>query len=169
MRPDRMTTKSREAFQDAIERAGRFGNPEVQPEHLLAAMLAQEGGVAAPLLQKAGADVSALAAAVDKRVEGFPRVTGGAEPGLSRRTLEMLRKADDEAKALKDDYVSVEHYVLAAAKHDREVAALLAQSSGHRRPTSAFSRPSPACEAASASPTATPRGSSRPSRSTAAT
>src|SRR5579872_4954050 len=126
MRPDRMTTKSREAFQDAVERASRFGNPEVQPEHLLAAMLAQEGGVAAPLLQKAGADVSSLVAAVDKRINGFPRVTGGAEPGLSRRMLEVIRKADDEAKTLKDDFVSVEHYVLATSKHDREVAALLA-------------------------------------------
>ncbi len=130
MRPDRMTTKSREAFQDAIERAGRFGNPQVQPEHLLLSMLGQEGGVAAPLLQKAGSDVTALTESVAKRVEGFPRVTGGAEPGLSRRTLEVIRRADDEAKALKDEFVSVEHYVLAMAKHDREVAAILGQHGG---------------------------------------
>ena len=51
MRPDRMTTKSREAFQSAIEHASRRGNPELQPEHLLLAMLEQEGGVAGPLLQ----------------------------------------------------------------------------------------------------------------------
>src|SRR5579883_2836686 len=57
MRPDRMTTKSREAFQDAMDRASRFGNPELYPEHLLASMLDQEGGVAGPLLQKAGADL----------------------------------------------------------------------------------------------------------------
>jgi ATP-dependent Clp protease ATP-binding subunit ClpB len=134
-----MTTKSREAFQDAIERTSRFGNPEVQPEHLLAAMLAQEGGVAAPLLQKAGADISALTAAVDQRISGFPRVTGGAEPGLSRRVLEVIRKADDEAKTLKDDFVSVEHYVLAASKHDREIGALLAeQGLGHERILSAL-------------------------------
>jgi ATP-dependent Clp protease ATP-binding subunit ClpB len=50
MRPERMTTKSREAFQDAIDRASRLGNPELQPEHVLAAALEQEGGVAAPLL-----------------------------------------------------------------------------------------------------------------------
>ena len=59
-----MTTKSREAFQEAASRASRFGNPELQPEHLLAATLDQDGGVAAPLLQKAGADVSALRDAV---------------------------------------------------------------------------------------------------------
>src|ERR1022692_1451993 len=117
MRPDRMTTKSREAFQDAIGRASRFGNPELQPEHLLAAMLDQEGGVAGPLLQKAGTDVAVLRDAVARRVEGFPRVSGGSEPGLSRRTLEVVRRADDEAKGLKDDYVSVEHYVLAMTRH----------------------------------------------------
>jgi ATP-dependent Clp protease ATP-binding subunit ClpB len=124
MRPDRMTTKSREAFQDAASRASRFGNPELQPEHLLAAMLDQEGGVAAPLLQKAGADVSALRDAAARKLEGLPRVSGGAEPGLSRRTLEVLRRADDEAKKLKDEYVSVEHYILAMTQHDREVGAL---------------------------------------------
>jgi ATP-dependent Clp protease ATP-binding subunit ClpB len=120
-----MTTKSREVFQAAIERASRFGNPELQPEHLLSAMLEQEGGVAAPLLQKAGAQIAALRDSVERKVEGLPRVSGGAEPGLSRRTLEVLRRADDEAKQLKDEYVSVEHYLLAMVRHDREVRALL--------------------------------------------
>jgi ATP-dependent Clp protease ATP-binding subunit ClpB len=128
MRPDRMTTKSREAFQDAADRASRAGNPELQPEHLLAAMLDQEGGVGAPIVQKAGADVSALRAAVEQKLEKYPRVSGGAEPGLSRRALEVIRKADDEAKKLKDDYVSVEHYLLAMAQHDREIAAVFEQN-----------------------------------------
>jgi ATP-dependent Clp protease ATP-binding subunit ClpB len=130
MRPDRMTTKSREAFQDAIDRASRSGHPELTPEHLLSAMLDQEGGVAAPLLQKAGADINALREALARKLEGLPRVTGGAEPGLSRRTLEVIRRADDEAKQLKDEYVSVEHYLLAMAKHDRDVASLLQQYGG---------------------------------------
>jgi ATP-dependent Clp protease ATP-binding subunit ClpB len=130
MRPDRMTTKSREAFQDAIDRASRFGNPELQPEHLLGAMLDQEGGVGAPLLQKAGSDVSGLRDAVSRKVEGLPRVTGGAQPGMSRRTLDVIRRADDEAKQLKDEYVSVEHYLLAAARHDRELMGLFEQHGG---------------------------------------
>ena len=64
MRPDRMTTKSRETpSEDALDRASRFGNPELAPEHLLAAMIDQEGGVAAPLLQKAGeVDLSPVSA-----------------------------------------------------------------------------------------------------------
>jgi len=125
-----MTTKSREAFQEASHRASRFGNPELQPEHLLAAMLEQEGGVAAPLVQKAGADVSALQDSVARRLEGFPKVSGGAEPGLSRRTLEILRRAEDEAKKLKDEFISVEHYVLAMAKHDRDMMSLFEQHGG---------------------------------------
>src|ERR1700685_4759653 len=105
MRPERMTTKSREAFQDALERASRVGNPELLPQHLLAARLSQEGGVAAPLLQKAGADIASLRELVGKRVEGFPRVSGGAEPAMSRRTMEIIRRADDEAKPPKKDLV----------------------------------------------------------------
>ena len=128
MRPDRMTTKSQEAFREGVEQAARRGNPELYPEHLLAAMLAQDDGIAAPLLQKAGTDVTALQRAVDRRLEGFPRVSGGAEPGMSRRTMDLVRKAEDEAKTLKDDYVSVEHYVLSMAKSDRDMQALFEQS-----------------------------------------
>ena len=130
MRAEKMTTKSQEAFRDAVDQAGRRGNPEVSPEHLLVAMLAQEGGVAAPLLQKAGSDVGALRSALQAHVEGLPRVTGGAEPGMSRRMLEVSRKADDEAKALKDDFTSVEHYVIAMARHDRDLAALFEKTGG---------------------------------------
>jgi ATP-dependent Clp protease ATP-binding subunit ClpB len=122
MRPDRMTTKSQEAFRDALELASRRGNPELVPEHLMRAMLAQDGGIALPLFQKAGGDPSALERRLDQHIEKLPRVSGGAEPGLSRRTLEVVRKAEDEAKSLKDDFTSVEHYVLALAKFDREVA-----------------------------------------------
>ena len=124
MRPDRMTTKSQEAFRDALDLASRRGNPELVPEHLLLGMLSQEGGVARPLLQKAGADPARLEQAVTAHLDKLPRVSGGAEPGLSRRVLELLRKAEDEAKALKDDFVSVEHFVLSMAKHDRELAAM---------------------------------------------
>jgi ATP-dependent Clp protease ATP-binding subunit ClpB len=130
MRPDRMTTKSQEALREALDIASRRGNPELVPEHVLLAMLAQEDGVARPLLQKAGGDPARLEREVTSRVEGLPRVTGGAEPALSRRTLELLRKAEDEAKNLKDDFVSVEHFVLGMAKHDREVSATFELAGG---------------------------------------
>ncbi len=130
MRPDRLTTKSQEALREGVDLASRKGNPELLPEHMLIAMLGQEGGVAGPLLQKAGADLSALEAQFQKRIDGLPRVSGGAEPGLSRRASEMLRKAEDEAKALKDDFVSVEHFVLALAKSDREAQAVFELAGG---------------------------------------
>jgi ATP-dependent Clp protease ATP-binding subunit ClpB len=130
MRPDKMTTKSQEAFRNALDAAARKGNPELLPEHLLLMMLAQEGGVAAPLVQKAGGDIAALESALEAKLEGIPRASGGAEPGLSRRLNELTRKADDEAKALKDDFTSVEHYVLAMAKNDRDVQGMFERAGG---------------------------------------
>jgi len=115
-----MTTKSQEAFRAAADLASRRGNPEITPEHLIRAMMEQEGGVALPIFQKAGGNPEALARSVDDYIEKLPRVSGGAEPTLSRRTMEVLRRAEDEAKGLKDDFISVEHFVLALAKHDRE-------------------------------------------------
>jgi ATP-dependent Clp protease ATP-binding subunit ClpB len=125
-----MTTKSQEAIRDAVDLASRRGNPELYPEHVVRAMLEQEGGVALPLFQKAGGDPAALGRRLDERIESFPRVTGGAEPSLGRRTNEMLRRAEDEAKALKDDFVSVEHFLVALAKQDREIQALFEAAGG---------------------------------------
>ena len=125
-----MTTKSQEAVREALAAASRRGNPELIPEHMLLAMLAQDGGVAGPLLQKAGADITMLEREVARRVDGLPRVSGGAEPGLHRRTLEVMRKAEDEAKALKDEYISVEHLLLAMAKFDRELMAVFELAGG---------------------------------------
>jgi ATP-dependent Clp protease ATP-binding subunit ClpB len=124
MRQDRMTIKSQEALRAAVDLASRRGNPELLPEHLLLAALMQDGGVAAPLVQKAGASPDALAKAFEERLESFPKVTGGAEPSLSSRGLKLLQKAEDEAKALKDDFVSIEHFLLAAAKQDRDAQAI---------------------------------------------
>jgi ATP-dependent Clp protease ATP-binding subunit ClpB len=132
MRPDRMTTKSQEAFRAAADLASRKGNPEIVPEHLLRAMLDQDGGIALPLLQKAGGDADALLRRVDAHLEKLPKVSGGAEPTLSRRTMDVLRRAEDEAKALKDDFLSVEHLMLALAKHDREVQGELEAAGGVR-------------------------------------
>ncbi|HVY48953.1 MAG TPA: ATP-dependent chaperone ClpB [Minicystis sp.] len=120
-----MTTKAQEALRAAIDLASRRGNPELYPEHLLKAIVEQDGGIGGPLVQKAGADVARLSSLLDQKIEGYPRVSGGAEPNVSRRALAVLQKAEDEAKALKDDYVSTEHVLLGAAKVDRDVQALL--------------------------------------------
>jgi ATP-dependent Clp protease ATP-binding subunit ClpB len=120
-----MTTKAQEAVRSAVDLASRRGNPELYPEHLLKAILEQEDGIGGPLVQKAGIDPNALARQIDAKVEGYPKVSGGAEPSLSRRGLAVLQRAEDEAKALKDDYISTEHILLASAKTDRDVQAML--------------------------------------------
>jgi ATP-dependent Clp protease ATP-binding subunit ClpB len=122
---DRMTTKTQEALRGALDIASRRGNPELLPEHLLLAALEQQDGIAQPLVQKAGARPSELAAELKRKLETLPRVSGGAEPQLSRRGLTLVQKAEDEAKGLKDEYVSIEHLLLAAARHDRDLQAML--------------------------------------------
>ncbi len=124
MRMDRLTTKSQEALRSAVDSAIRRGNPEVIPEHILVAVLTQNEGVGGPLVEKAGANAAKLTEALEERVNGLPQVSGGGEPNFGRRAVPLLSKAEDEAKSLKDDFVSVEHFLLAAAKHDKDVQAV---------------------------------------------
>jgi ATP-dependent Clp protease ATP-binding subunit ClpB len=120
-----MTTKAQEAVRAAVDLASRRGNPELYPEHLLHAIIEQDGGIGGPLLQKAGADPTRVIALLGEKLDGYPRVSGGAEPNLARRTLTVLQKAEDEAKTLKDDFISTEHVLLAAAKADKDAQGLL--------------------------------------------
>jgi len=124
MRMDRLTTKSQEALQAALSLASRRGNPEIIPEHLLLAILEQDGGVGAPLVERAGARAGDLGRDLTLRIDGLPKVSGGAEPTFGRRLMPLMQKAEDEAKKLKDDFVSVEHFLLAAVKNDKDVQAV---------------------------------------------
>jgi ATP-dependent Clp protease ATP-binding subunit ClpB len=121
---DRLTTKSQEALRAAADSAMRRGNPEVIPEHLLVAILEQSDGIGRPLVEKAGANADNLAKELGERITKLPQVSGGAEPSFGRRTVPLLSKSEEEAKHFKDDYVSVEHFILAAAKHDKDVQAV---------------------------------------------
>nr|WP_284721628.1 ATP-dependent chaperone ClpB [Polyangium sorediatum] len=120
-----MTTKAQEAVRTAVDLASRRGNPELYPEHLLRAILAQEDGIGAPLLEKAGVDTGRVLQALDAKIDSYPRVSGGAEPSLSRRALGLLQRAEDEMKGLKDDFISTEHLLLAALKGDKDTSQLL--------------------------------------------
>ncbi len=124
MQLDHFTNKAQEALRVAADEAMRRGNPEVIPEHVLVAVLEQDGGIGRPLFERLGVDVPALARALGERVEALPRVSGGAQPQLGRRALALLRDAEQEAKQLKDDFISVEHFPLAAARRDKEVQAI---------------------------------------------
>jgi len=124
MQLDHFTNKAQEALRVAADEAMRRGNPEVIPEHVLVAVLEQDGGIGRPLFERRGVDVPALARALGERGEALPRVSGGAQPQLGRRALALLRDAEQEAKQLKDDFISVEHFPLAAARRDKEVQAI---------------------------------------------
>ncbi|MGW5361360.1 ATP-dependent chaperone ClpB [Actinopolymorpha pittospori] len=114
---NRLTQKSQEALQDAQGKASRVGHTEVDGEHLLLALLDQPEGLVPRLLGQAGADPDLLRKEVEAEVERRPRVTGpGAQPGqvfLTQRLAHLLDTADREARRLKDEYVSVEHLVMA--------------------------------------------------------
>lgn len=125
MRMDRLTTKAREALANAQSEAVRRGNPELTPEHILLALVQQDDGAVPALVRKAGAQPKTFIDEFTRLVDKLPRVTGGSEPSLSRRAAVLLQKAEDEAKGLKDDYLSVEHLVLAAIKHDRDSGSVL--------------------------------------------
>ena len=117
MNPDRLTQKSQEALHDAQTIALRHGHSEVDAEHLLAALLQQPDGLVPRLLMDMDVDVDALGEAVEQDLGRRPRVSGpGAAPGqvyLTQRLSRLLDRAEQEATRLKDDYVSVEHLLLA--------------------------------------------------------
>ena len=116
---NKLTIKSQEAFQSAQELAARRGHIEVDGEHLLAALLEQEGGLIPRLLQKLTIPVESMLQAVRAELDRRPSVSGpGAEAGkiyVTQRLNQLLLKAGDEAKRLKDDFISVEHLLLALA------------------------------------------------------
>lgn len=117
MEPDRLTIKSQEALHDAQAKALRYGHTEVDGEHLLLALLVQGDGLVPRLLEAAGADVTGLISDLEAELAARPRSTGpAAAPGqvfLTQRLGRLLDAADAEAKRLKDEYVSVEHILLA--------------------------------------------------------
>jgi len=116
MRLDKYTLKAQEAIQEGQTLARRAGNPQYEPEHLTNALLVQQDGIAEPILRKIGADPRLVGSRVDEALAKLPRVEGGETAVLSSRLVRLFDKAEDEAKALKDEYVSSEHILLALAQ-----------------------------------------------------
>ncbi len=113
LNPDRWTLKTREAFAAANQQAVAAHHPEITPAHLLAAVMAQRDSIAEPLLARAGADPAALVRRLGEELSRLPRAVGGAEPSLGRAAREGLEEADRLRQELGDDYLSVEHLLLA--------------------------------------------------------
>ncbi|MEA2224890.1 MAG: ATP-dependent Clp protease ATP-binding subunit ClpB [Solirubrobacteraceae bacterium] len=117
MDPNRLTLKTQEALHDAQTKALRYGHTEVDADHLLLALLEQPDGLIPRLLTRADLDTGALRAEVERALESRPRVSGpGAANGqvsVTRDLSQLLDDAEREAERLKDEYVSVEHVLLA--------------------------------------------------------
>ena len=113
--PQRWTVKIREAFQSATTQAGAAGNPYVTPAHLLLALLNDASGVARPLLLGAQLDPISIAAELNEKVAREPRTVGGSQPGLSPEARQGLEDADALRQDLGDEYLSVDHVVVAWA------------------------------------------------------
>src|ERR671915_338283 len=117
MQADRFTVKSQEALAAAQRLAGARRNPETAPPHLLLALLEQEGGIVVPVLRRAGADPERVRRRANEAADLLPTVTGDATatPALGTPLIELLKRADDEARGMGDEYVSSEHLLLALA------------------------------------------------------
>jgi ATP-dependent Clp protease ATP-binding subunit ClpB len=113
----KLTIKAQEAFASAQGDAIARGNPELTPEHLLAALVDQDGGVAPRILEKAGESPAALRARLEEQLSRLPRMEGAnAQPQASRSLRAALEAAFGEAEALNDEYVAVEHLLLALSE-----------------------------------------------------
>ena len=109
------TEKAQEAVINSQKLAQRQGNSQVEPEHLLAVLLDQDPGLAVSIIKKTGVALDGLRRKAASLVENFPKVSGSGAgmPGLTRRLGDICLKAEDEAGNFKDEYVSVEHLLLA--------------------------------------------------------
>ncbi|MBO9361366.1 MAG: ATP-dependent chaperone ClpB [Thermoflexus sp.] len=115
MNLNRYTEKAQEALLEAQRLAEEYRHPVIENEHLLLSLLRQSDGVAPQVVRKAGADPQVMIEELERYLAGRPKVYGAGEIGLSRAAAETLRQAEREARAMRDEYVSTEHLLLALA------------------------------------------------------
>ncbi|MDQ1711106.1 MAG: ATP-dependent Clp protease ATP-binding subunit ClpB [Frankiaceae bacterium] len=127
MDADKLTTKSQEALTTAVRRAAADGHPQVEPVHLLLALLAQADGTTVPILDAAGAAPGIVKGRADELLARLPKAYGSttAAPSVSRQVAKALETAAGEAERMGDDYVSTDHLLLALAVDGGDVATLL--------------------------------------------
>ncbi len=121
MNPEKYTIKTQEALNAAQTIATRLGNSELRPAHLFLAAIEQESGIAKPLLEKTGANVATLKAAVEAFLARQPSVSGSSQMHVSNQLREVFAEAEKQQAAMKDDYLSVEHLLLALLKSRNEL------------------------------------------------
>jgi len=125
-----MTTKAQEAVSSALQAAGAAGNPQVEPIHLLEALIEQREGIALSLLEAVGADARAIGARTRNALVALPSAqgasTGSAQP--SNALLAVVRDAGERAEAAGDQYISTEHLLIALAASQTEAGRILSQA-----------------------------------------
>src|SRR5437764_9851793 len=120
MQQDRFTIKSQEALEAARRLADERRNPQTTPEHVLAVLLEQDGGVVPAVLRKLGVAPAAVRQTLTPALDALPKLSGSATPepaGGSSELVQILRTAENEMRELQDEYVSTEHLMLAIAAH----------------------------------------------------
>jgi ATP-dependent Clp protease ATP-binding subunit ClpB len=130
MRLDKFTLKAQEAVADAQSLAGEHRNPEVEVEHLLYVLLGQPEGVVIPIFQKLGADPAGVRREVGEAISRLPTVSGAVQTYASGRLAKLFDRAFTEAEALRDEYVSTEHLLLAMLDEPAGEAAGLLREAG---------------------------------------
>jgi ATP-dependent Clp protease ATP-binding subunit ClpB len=138
--PKKWTTKTQQAVAAALESARANANPEVTPDHLLAALLRQDDSIVLPVLQKMGLAPLMVRNRADEAVAKLPKAYGTSEPHMSRETGAAFDAAEAARKELRDDYLSAEHLLLALADRlgvaREELLAALREVRGSHRVTS---------------------------------
>ena len=124
---DKLTTKSQEALAEAISLAAGRGNPQVEPLHLLSALLGQQGGVAVALLDAVGVNRADVAARANAAIAALPGAEGSSvqQPSASRTLSRVISDAGKEATALGDAYISTEHLLMAVAASQSQAGEIL--------------------------------------------
>lgn len=113
------TTKTQAALTAALQAASTAGNPEIRPAHLLMALLTQNDGIAAPLLEAVGVEPATVRAETQRLLDRLPQATGAStQPQLSRESLAAITTAQQLATELDDEYVSTEHVMVGLATGD---------------------------------------------------
>jgi len=125
MKPDKFTAKMQEALNGAIDIASGRGQQEIGNEHFLLSLLSQSEGIARPILEKMGVNVTSLVTRLESAAASLPKVHGGAQPFVGNELRKTIDFAEGEMAKLKDEFLSAEHYLLALSQEKNSSAKLL--------------------------------------------
>src|SRR3970040_3012567 len=124
---NKLTVKAQEVVQTAIKIAQNYSNQVLEPEHLLAALIQEQGNIVDTIMQKAGGNINQIKMKVNALLEALPKVSGAGvgNQQMSNNMAKLLDAASTEAKDLKDEFVSTEHFLLALTKNEGKAKQVL--------------------------------------------